>query len=68
MVAGRGRRVLLYSVGEPNGGRYLVAGGSNECCVQLEPDYGNPGSMERLWWLKTGTTLPRGGRIEMGVI
>ena len=24
--------------------------------------------MERLWWLKTGTTLPRGGRIEMGVI
>ena len=24
--------------------------------------------MERLWWLKIGTTLPRGGRIEMGVI
>ena len=35
MMAGRGRRVLLYSVGEPNGGRYLVAGGSNICSLAV---------------------------------
>merc|ERR1712107_197775 len=34
-VAGRGRRVLLYPVGEPNGGRYLVAGGSNICSLAV---------------------------------
>ena len=36
--------------------------------MQLEPDYGVSGSIGRLSRLKSGTTLPRGEKIEMGVI